>query len=274
MTNTTGKFTAGSGTFSTYQDYYTVTATESLISSDPIASGHPSGREIEAFLYYDTGLDVTANTKYYYYFKARNHRATHKDGGYGGVIATWIDNKALSLYGAFQNSSDIGYCIDLEVTHGYPVNENNKKYDMGKKLEGKTKFKVATTTIDGNTYGQFRIYYNGKSISFQYLPEGNTTYKTIYTYTATGDGPLTLGVFSRHGVGDDARRTIEVRDAYLDIKTPSTSTTAASYKSALSGLISKAESVLRVYKEGNSRNFTISANATIAITQTKSELNP
>lgn len=270
MTNTTGKIKSGGGTFSTYQKYYTVTATENLISSDPIASAHPSGYDMEAFLYYDTGLDVTANTEYYYYFKARNHRATHKDGGYGGVLAAWIGGQALTLYGAFQNSSDNGYCIDLAVTKGYPVT-GSRPYDMPSNVNPK----VATTTIDGNTYGQFRIYYNGRDISFQYLKQGTTsTYENIYTYKATENGNLTLGVFSRHGVGDDARRTIEVRDAYLDIKTPSTSTTAASCKSALSGLISKAESVLRIYEAGNSRDFTISANATIAITQTKSELNP
>ena len=269
MTNTTGKIESGGGTFSTYQKYYTVTATESLISSSPIASAHPSGYDMEAFLYYDTGLDVTANTKYYYYFKARNHRAT----GYGGVLAAWIDGKALTLYGAFQNSSDLGAYIDLDVTHGYPVT-GTKKYDMGVTLEGKTKYTVATTTVDGSTYGQFRIYYNGRSISFQYLPQGTTTYKTIYTYTATANGNLTLGVFSRHGTGASGRRTIEIRDAYLQIVTPSTSTTAASYKSALSGLISKAEYVLRIYEAGNSRDFTILANATIAITQTKSEPNP
>jgi hypothetical protein len=106
------------------------------------------------------------------------------------------------------------------------------------------------------------------------MESGTNTYKLLYRYTAPSGGNLSLGVFSRHGTGTDARRTIEIRDAYLDIVTPSTSTTVASYKSALSGLISKAESVLRVYKEGNSRDFTISANVTIAITQTKSELNP
>lgn len=270
MTNKVGKIESGGGTFSTYQKYYTVTATESLISSDPIASAHPSGYDMEAFLYYDTGLDVTANTKYYYYFKARNHRATYKNGGYGGVLAAWIGGQALTLYGAFQNSSDNGYCIDLAVTKGYPVT-GSRPYDMPSNVNPK----VATTTIDGNTYGQFRIYYNGRNITFQYLKQGTTaTYVDIYTYKATGDGNLTLGVFSRHGVGDDARRTIEVRDAYLEIVTSSASTTAASCKSALSGLISKAESVLRIYEAGNSRDFTISANATIAITQTKSEPNP
>jgi len=263
MTNNVGKIESGGGKFSTYQKYYTVTATESLISSDPIASAHPSGYDMEAFLFYDTGLDVTANTEYYYYFKARNHRAK----GYGGVLAGWINSKALTLYGAFQNSSDLGAYMDLDVTHGYPVT-GTKLYDNGQKLN------VATTTVDGNTYGQYRIYYNGLEIAFQYMESGTTTYKTLYTYTAPSGGNLSLGVFSRHGTGTSGRRTIEIRDAYLDIVTPSTSTTAASYKSALSGLISKAESVLRVYKEGNSRDFTISANATIAITQTKSELNP
>lgn len=131
------------------------------------------------------------------------------------------------------------------------------------------KTQIADTGISATAkyYGEYKVIYDKKVVSC-YYKNTSSGYSLIAKMNLAGiSDPLYLsaGILSRDN--DTSRhRTMVLRDVVITRKNVVTA------KSVLQGLVNEVQSIVDAHS--TDRNFTISANATIAITQTKSDLNP
>lgn len=131
------------------------------------------------------------------------------------------------------------------------------------------KTQIADTGISSQAkyYGDYKVIYDKKVVSCYYKNTSSTYSLIAKMNLAAISDPLYLsvGILSRDN--DSTRqRTMVLRDVVITQKIDATA------KSVLQGLVNEVQSIVDAHS--TDRDFTISANATIAITQTKSEPNP
>ena len=249
-----------------YEGFFNVTAADDVLYSTRKAT---TGRDLCYFTTLNSSFPITDSTYYEMTFKAANY----KDTQYAGVVfaakapqkisgksGTW--RKPYFYYGglggqtqvsdesATQAAIEIDYCTYAST----PVIARQKYLNV--------KF---TEPIYSRIYGQYKVKYDGKDITCQYLNTSNK-YTDIDSFTIVDDAPtLAIGVESRDGSGSE-QRTMILRDVVV------TQTINLTVKEVLQGLVNEVQSIVDAHS--TDRNFTISANATIAITQTKSDPNP
>ena len=249
-----------------YEGFFNVTAAADVLYSTRKAT---TGRDLCYFTTLNSSFPITDSTYYEMTFKAANY----KDTQYAGVVfaakapqtisgksGKWRKpyfyygglggNAKVSDESATQAAIEIDYC----TRESTPV------------IARKTKLNVKfTDVISTRIYGQYKVIYNGKKITCQYLNTSGS-YADIGSFTIVDDAPtLAIGVESRDGTLGSEQRTMILRDVVVTQKTDVTA------KSVLQGLVNEVQAIVDAHS--TDRNFTISANATIAITQTKSELN-
>lgn len=204
---------------------------------------------------------ITSSTYYEYTFKAAN-RFSKK---YAGVVfATNSAGKPYFYYGGFDNRSDpdnggsevsLGYCT-------YPGNSNPPDCVNGVYEEN---IFVTIENINNRNFGLYKVVYNGLKVSAQYM-NTDGEYEEFGNFTITDGSSVAFGVLNRDANVSDNDRTSFIRDAVVTTRTTVTA------KSVLQGLVNEVQAIVDAHS--TERDFTISANATIAITQTKSEPNP
>lgn len=237
-----------------------------------------TNRDLCYFTTLDSSFPITDSTYYEMTFKAANY----KDTQYAGVVFAakapqklkgavsgkeGIWRKPYFYYGGLggnakvSDESDTQAAIEIDYCTRESTPVIARKYYLNVKL---------TDPISSRKYGQYKVIYNGKNITCQYLDTSNK-YADIGSFTIVDNAPtLAIGVESRDdgesSNPDGKQRTMILRDVVIKQKTTVTA------KSVLQGLVNEVQAIVDAHS--TERDFTISANATIAITQTKSEPNP
>ena len=204
-----------------YLKLYKVTATDTLLGSEPI--GDADNRS-----YYSTMMiDINEYTYYEYTFEAKNDRA----GGYAGILFAYDKNDfPYFVYGQFDNSSDNKTSADFRYRKGHQdrnTDGHNSKLDNDARH-----YPVLDLTEAG--FGQFKYVYDGYNFSFYAKTEGD--YKLIWSYTLPEGSKICVGVYSRGGNLAD-RRTMTLQNcavtAYNDAATDVLFGTVTEYLFAL-----------------------------------------
>ena len=252
-------------TATNYEGYFKVTAATDVLYSTRTAT---TNRSLCYFTTLNSSFPINANTYYELYFKAANYTDTQ----YAGVVFAAKAPETISgksgkwrkpyfYYGglggksqvsdesATQAAIEIDYCTNGDTVIARKTNLNVKLTDV----------------ISTRKYGQYKVVYNGKTITCQYLNTSGT-YSSLGSFTIADNSTLAIGVESRDGTSGTHQRTMILRDVVVTQKTDVTA------KSVLQGLVNEVQAIVDAHS--TDRNFTISANATIAITQTKSDPNP
>lgn len=237
-----------------------------------------TNRDLCYFTTLDSSFPITDSTYYEMTFKAANY----KDTQYAGVVFAakapqklkgavsgkeGIWRKPYFYYGGLggnarvsdesvtQATIEIDYCTYNDATIARQKNLNVK----------------LTDPIDSRKYGQYKVKYDGRDITCQYLNTSGT-YADLGTFKIDNNSTLAIGVESRNDDTDSngnptkKERTMILRDVVIK------QITTVTAKSVLQGLVKEVQAIVDAHS--TERDFTISANATIAITQTKSEPNP
>lgn len=252
-------------TATNYEAYFNVSKSSTAIYSTRKAT---TNRDLCYFTSLNSSFPITSSTYYEMTFKAANYTDTQ----YAGVVFAAKAPETISgksgkwrkpyfYYGglggktqvsdesATQAAIEIDYCTYGDAT-----------------IARKTKLNVKfTEAISNRIYGQYRVIYNGKNITCQYMNTSGT-YTSLGSFTIADNSTLAVGLESRDGTSGTHQRTMILRDVVITQKTDVTA------KSVLQGLVNEVQSIVDAHS--TDRNFTISANATIAITQTKSDPNP
>ena len=184
-------------------------------------------------------------------------------GGLGGVVSNNINDDA------GKNHALAAIEIDW-ATYNSPV--GGGLVTGGSSARGFYNIKktqIADTGISSQAkyYGDYKVIYDKKVVSCYYKNTSSTYSLIAKMNLAAISDPLYLsvGILSRDN--DSTRqRTMVLRDVVITQKIDATA------KSVLQGLVNEVQSIVDAHS--TDRDFTISANATIAITQTKSEPNP
>ena len=218
-------------------------------------------------------------------FKAANY----KDTQYAGVVFAakapqkligkytqkeGIWRKPYFFYGGLGGASQINdtytntnyACIEIDYcTYSDDVVARTHKNVAFKTIED------TSISATAKKYGQYKVIYNGLNLTFQYK-NTNGTYSDIGSYKVASGTTLAVGLESRNDDTDSngnptkKQRTMILRDVVIK------QITTVTAKSVLQGLVKEVQAIVDAHS--TERDFTISANATIAITQTKSEPNP
>ena len=256
-----------------YESSFNVTVADDVLYSTRKTF---TNRDLCYFTTLDSSFPITDSTYYEMTFKAANYNDTQYagvvfaakapqklEGAVSGKEGIW--RKPYFYYGglggktqvsdesATQATIEIDYCTYNDATIA------RQKY-LNVKL---------TDPIYSRKYGQYKVKYDGRDITCQYLNTSNT-YADLGTFTIDNNSTLAIGVESRNDDGSlsapaGKQRTMILRDVVV------TQTINLSVKEVLQGLVNEVQSIVDAHS--TDRKFTISANATIAITQTKSELN-
>lgn len=196
---------SGSGQ-NNYLKLYTVTATENLLSSEPI--GDADNRTYYSKVMYD----ITADTYYEYTFKAKNNRAT----GYAGVMYAYDVNGTMPyfVYGEFDNKSDNGYSADFRFRAGHHDRNNADEAPLKAAfLEGDPRY-YPVVTLDGDGYGQYKFVYDGFNFSFHYLDADGKYVQIGDVIVLPETAKVCPGVYSRGG-NLSSQRTMSLKDCVL-----------------------------------------------------------
>ena len=258
-----------------YKTYFNVGATTARIYSSRKAW---TDFDLCYFTTLNSSLPLTSSTYYEMTFNAANYVDTQYAGVVVAAKATETINskkwrKPYFFYGGLGGVSQIN---DTYTNTNYACIEIDY-CTYGDDVVARTHKNVAFTTIEdtgisatAKKYGQYKVIYNGLKLTFQYKNTSGT-YSDIGSYTVASGTTLAVGLESRNDDGTSSapkgkHRTMILRDVVITQKTDTTA------KSVLQGLVNEVQAIVDAHS--TDRNFTISANATIAITQTKSDPNP
>lgn len=264
-----------SHTATNYKSYFNVGATTARIYSTRKAW---TNRDLCYFTTLNSSLPLTSSTYYEMTFNAANYVDTQYAGVVVAAKATETINdkkwrKPYFFYGGLGGVSQINdtytntnyACIEIDYcTYGDDVVARTHKNVAFKTIED------TGISATAKKYGQYKVIYNGLKLTFQYKNTSGT-YSDIGSYTVASGTTLAVGLESRNDDGTSSspankHRTMILRDVVITQKIDATA------KSVLQGLVNEVQSIVDAHS--TDRDFTISANATIAITQTKSEPNP
>ena len=252
-----------------YESLFKVTVTDDVFYSTRLQD---TGRDFCYFTTLNSSFPITDSTYYEMTFKAANYTDTQYAGVVFAALAPQkligkytkeegIWRKPYFYYGGLGGKTKVSdesatqAAIEIDFCHNGDATIARKKY-LNVKL---------TDPIGSRKYGQYKVIYNGKNITCQYLDTSNK-YADIGSFTIVDSAPtLAIGVESRDGSGSE-QRTMVLRDVVVK------QITTVTAKSVLQGLVKEVQAIVDAHS--TERDFTISANATIAITQTKSEPNP
>ena len=262
-------------TATNYKSYFNVGANTARIYSTRKSW---TNRDLCYFTTLNSSLPLTSSTYYEMTFNAANYVDTQYAGVVVAAKATETINekkwrKPYFFYGGLGGVSQINdtytntnyACIEIDYcTYGDDVVARTHK-----NVAFKT---IADTGISATAkkYGQYKVIYNGLKLTFQYKNTSGT-YSDIGSYTVASGTTLAVGLESRNDDGTSSdpagkHRTMILRDVVITQKIDATA------KSVLQGLVNEVQAIVDAHS--TDRDFTILANATIAITQTKSEPNP
>lgn len=262
-------------TATNYKSYFNVGATTARIYSTRKSW---TNRDLCYFTTLNSSLPLTSSTYYEMTFNAANYVDTQYAGVVVAAKATETINdkkwrKPYFFYGGLGGVSQINdtytntnyACIEIDYcTYGDDVVARTHKNVAFKTIED------TGISATAKKYGQYKVIYNGLKLTFQYKNTSGT-YSDIGSYTVASGTTLAVGLESRNDDGTSSspankHRTMILRDVVITQKIDATA------KSVLQGLVDEVQSIVDAHS--TDRDFTISANATIAITQTKSEPNP
>ena len=258
--------------FNIHADTTRITASRKVVSGTDLS--YFTGKNSSFLLSNDTYFEMT--------FKAANY----VDCQYAGVVfltrETSTGIKPFLYYGGLGGVDSNNINDDSGKNHALAAIEidwatYNDAVGSALVTDGKTergyynikKTQIADTGISKTAkyYGEYKVIYDKKVVSC-YYKNTSSTYSLIAKMNLAGIlDPLYLsvGILSRDN--DSTRqRTMVLRDVVITQKIDATA------KSVLQGLVNEVQSIVDAHS--TDRDFTISANATIAITQTKSEPNP
>ncbi|MBQ4136392.1 MAG: hypothetical protein IJD73_04920 [Clostridia bacterium] len=262
-------------TATNYKSYFNVGATTARIYSTRKSW---TNRDLCYFTTLNSSLPLTSSTYYEMTFNAANYVDTQ----YAGVVVaakateTINDKKWRKPYFFYGGLGGVSQINDTYTNTNYACIEIDY-CTYGDDVVARTHKNVAFTTIadtgisaTAKKYGQYKVIYNGLKLTFQYKNTSGT-YSDIGSYTVASGTTLAVGLESRNDDGTSSspankHRTMILRDVVITQKIDATA------KSVLQGLVDEVQSIVDAHS--TDRDFTISANATIAITQTKSEPNP
>lgn len=257
-----------------YESSFNVTVADDVLYSTRKTF---TNRDLCYFTTLDSSFPITDSTYYEMTFKAANYKDTQYagvvfaakapqklEGAVSGKEGIWRKpyfyygglggNERVSDESVTQPTIEIDYCTYNDAVIA-------RQEFLNVKL---------TDPIYSRKYGQYKVKYDGRDITCQYLNTSNT-YTDLGTFTIDNNSTLAIGVESRNDDGSlsnpaKKERTMILRDVVV------TQTINLTVKDVLQGLINEVQAIVDAHS--TDRDFTISANATIAITQTKSEPNP